>query len=50
MEIVMSVIAVGAACSCLFFLIKSDASDFSEQRKPAEQKMARQQHSPMERD
>ena len=49
MEIVMSVIAVGAACSCLFFLIKSDSSDFSEQRKPAKQKIP-QQHSTMERD
>jgi len=43
MEIVMSVIAVGVACSCLFFLVKGDPSELLEQRKMAKQKIPRQQ-------
>jgi hypothetical protein len=50
MEIVISVIAVGAACSCLFFLVKSDSSEALEQRKLAKQKVDRQQDKTLEGD
>ena len=50
MEILMTVIAVGVAASCLFFVGKSGTSEFLEKRKPVKQKIAGQPHSTVEHD
>lgn len=43
MEIVMVLIAIALAFSCLFALLKSDISDFLARRQLASQKVSRNQ-------